>query len=130
MIKYSKWCEHIEVTTELFADYSNFVKLKTTIKQEHIFFFQLTLFLFYFVFQPPPLSPIPQIPRSPYRFPNSPLKIPGGINISVSPLRSPYKSSDGLLSPTKLTPRTRFVVYIHELPIDMCYDRRLLTMLG
>lgn len=64
--------------------------------------------------RPPPLSPIPQIPRSPYRFPNSPLKIPGGINISVSPLRSPYKSSDGLLSPTKLTPRTRILVSIGE----------------
>ncbi|XP_069826245.1 retinoblastoma-associated protein isoform X2 [Dendropsophus ebraccatus] len=64
--------------------------------------------------RPPTLSPIPQIPRSPYRFPNSPLKIPGGINISVSPLRSPYKSSDGLLSPTKLTPRTRILVSIGE----------------
>ncbi|XP_056418080.1 retinoblastoma-associated protein isoform X2 [Hyla sarda] len=64
--------------------------------------------------RPPTLSPIPQIPRSPYRFPNSPMKIPGGINISVSPLRSPYKSSDGLLSPTKLTPRARILVSIGE----------------
>ncbi|XP_077153533.1 retinoblastoma-associated protein [Ranitomeya variabilis] len=64
--------------------------------------------------RPPTLSPIPQIPRSPYRFPNSPLKIPGGNNIYVSPLRSPYKSSDVLLSPTKLTPRTRILVSIGE----------------
>ncbi|KAG8586010.1 hypothetical protein GDO81_005208 [Engystomops pustulosus] len=64
--------------------------------------------------RPPTLSPIPQIPKSPYRFPNSPLKIPGGNNIYVSPLRSPYKSSDGLLSPSKLTPRTRILVSIGE----------------
>ncbi|XP_040281393.1 retinoblastoma-associated protein isoform X2 [Bufo bufo] len=64
--------------------------------------------------RPPTLSPIPQIPRSPYRFPNSPLKVPVGNNITVSPLRSPYKSSDGLLSPTKLTPRTRILVSIGE----------------
>ncbi|CAJ0951006.1 unnamed protein product [Ranitomeya imitator] len=64
--------------------------------------------------RPPTLSPIPQIPRSPYRFPNSPLKIPGGNNIYVSPLKSPYKSSDVLLSPTKLTPRTRILVSIGE----------------
>ncbi|XP_075708359.1 retinoblastoma-associated protein [Rhinoderma darwinii] len=64
--------------------------------------------------RPPTLSPIPQIPRSPYRFPNSPLKIPGGNNIYVSPLRSPCTSSDGLLSPTKLTPRTRILVSIGE----------------
>ncbi|KAM3935643.1 retinoblastoma-associated protein [Leptodactylus fuscus] len=64
--------------------------------------------------RPPTLSPIPQIPRSPYRFQNSPLKIPGGNNIYVSPLRSPYKSSDGLLSPSKLTPRTRILVSIGE----------------
>ncbi|KAG9491401.1 hypothetical protein GDO78_000089 [Eleutherodactylus coqui] len=64
--------------------------------------------------RPPTLSPIPQIPRSPYRFPNSPLKIPVGSNITVSPLRSPYKSSDALLSPTKLTPKTRILVSIGE----------------
>ncbi|KAM9319955.1 retinoblastoma-associated protein [Gastrophryne carolinensis] len=65
--------------------------------------------------RPPTLSPIPQIPRSPYRFANSPLKIPGGNNIYVSPLKSPYKSTDGLLSPTKMTPRTRMLVSIGEL---------------
>ncbi|XP_077339390.1 retinoblastoma-associated protein isoform X1 [Lithobates pipiens] len=64
--------------------------------------------------RPPTLSPIPQIPRSPYRFANSPLRIPGGNNIYVSPLKSPYKSSDGLLSPTKMTPRTRILVSIGE----------------
>ncbi|XP_018418739.1 PREDICTED: retinoblastoma-associated protein [Nanorana parkeri] len=62
--------------------------------------------------RPPTLSPIPQIPRSPYRFANSPLRIPGGNNIYVSPLKSPYKSSDGLLSPTNMTPRTRILVSI------------------
>ncbi|XP_068123831.1 retinoblastoma-associated protein [Hyperolius riggenbachi] len=64
--------------------------------------------------RPPTLSPIPQIPRSPYRFPNSPLRIPGGNNIYVSPLKSPYKSSEGLLSPTKMTPRSRILVSIGE----------------
>ncbi|XP_075055797.1 retinoblastoma-associated protein [Mixophyes fleayi] len=64
--------------------------------------------------RPPTLSPIPHIPRSPYRFANSPLRIPGGNNIYVSPLKSPYKSSDGLLSPTKMTPRTRILVSIGE----------------
>ncbi|XP_063808860.1 retinoblastoma-associated protein [Pseudophryne corroboree] len=62
----------------------------------------------------PTLSPIPHIPRSPYRFGNSPLRIPGGNNIYLSPLKSPYKSSDGLLSPTKMTPRSRILVSIGE----------------
>ncbi|GCC37210.1 retinoblastoma-associated protein isoform X1 [Chiloscyllium punctatum] len=63
--------------------------------------------------RPPTLSPIPQVPRSTFGFPSSPLRVPGGNNIYVSPLKSPYKS-DGLLSPTKLTPRTRILVSIGE----------------
>uniref|UniRef100_A0A8C5QSA3 RB transcriptional corepressor 1 n=1 Tax=Leptobrachium leishanense TaxID=445787 RepID=A0A8C5QSA3_9ANUR len=64
--------------------------------------------------RPPPLSPIPPIPQSPYRYASSPLKIPGGNNIYVSPLKNPYKTSEGMLSPTKITPRTRFLVSIGE----------------
>ncbi|XP_075447276.1 retinoblastoma-associated protein isoform X2 [Ascaphus truei] len=63
--------------------------------------------------RPPTLSPIPHIPRSPYRFANSPLRVPGG-NIYVSPLKTPYKTSEGLLSPTKMTPRSRILVSIGE----------------
>ncbi|XP_072370361.1 retinoblastoma-associated protein isoform X1 [Scyliorhinus torazame] len=63
--------------------------------------------------RPPTLSPIPQVPRSSFGFPSSPLRVPGGNNIYVSPLKSPYKT-DGLLSPTKLTPRTRILVSIGE----------------
>nr|DBA32982.1 TPA: hypothetical protein GDO54_000720 [Pyxicephalus adspersus] len=65
--------------------------------------------------RPPTLSPIPQLPRSPYKVANSPLRVPG--NIYVSPLKSPYKSSDGLLSPTKMTPRTRFLISIGDMSI-------------
>ncbi|KAM4699029.1 retinoblastoma-associated protein [Discoglossus pictus] len=64
--------------------------------------------------RPPTLSPIPQIPRSPYRFANSPLRVPGGNNIYVSPLKTSYKTSEGLLSPTKMTPRSRILVSIGE----------------
>uniref|UniRef100_A0A8C3B2Z6 Retinoblastoma-associated protein n=1 Tax=Cyclopterus lumpus TaxID=8103 RepID=A0A8C3B2Z6_CYCLU len=35
--------------------------------------------------RPPTLSPIPQIPRSPYKFPNSPLRVPGSNNVYISP---------------------------------------------
>ncbi|XP_067848675.1 retinoblastoma-associated protein isoform X2 [Heptranchias perlo] len=63
--------------------------------------------------RPPTLSPIPHIPRSPFGFPSSPLRVPGGNNIYVSPLKSPYKT-DGLLSPTKMTPRARILVSIGE----------------
>ncbi|XP_053311514.1 retinoblastoma-associated protein [Spea bombifrons] len=64
--------------------------------------------------RPPPLSPIPPIPQSPYRFANSPLRVPGGNNIYVSPLKSPYKASEGILSPTKMTPGSRILVSIGE----------------
>ncbi|XP_053563996.1 retinoblastoma-associated protein [Bombina bombina] len=64
--------------------------------------------------RPPTLSPIPHIPRSPYRFATSPLRLPGGNNIYVSPLKTPYKTSEGLLSPTKMTPRSRILVSIGE----------------
>ncbi|XP_074844023.1 retinoblastoma-associated protein isoform X2 [Carettochelys insculpta] len=64
--------------------------------------------------RPPTLSPIPHIPRSPYKFSNSPLRVPAGNNIYVSPLKSPYKFSEGLLSPTKMTPRSRILVSIGE----------------
>uniref|UniRef100_A0A2I3T1W1 RB transcriptional corepressor 1 n=1 Tax=Pan troglodytes TaxID=9598 RepID=A0A2I3T1W1_PANTR len=61
--------------------------------------------------RPPTLSPIPHIPRSPYKFPSSPLRIPGG-NIYISPLKSPYKISEGLPTPTKMTPRSRCVILV------------------
>uniref|UniRef100_A0A8C5KDL9 Retinoblastoma-associated protein n=1 Tax=Jaculus jaculus TaxID=51337 RepID=A0A8C5KDL9_JACJA len=63
--------------------------------------------------RPPTLSPIPHIPRSPYKFSSSPLRIPGG-NIYISPLKSPYKLSEGLPTPTKMTPRSRILVSIGE----------------
>nr|XP_020026439.1 retinoblastoma-associated protein isoform X2 [Castor canadensis] len=63
--------------------------------------------------RPPALSPIPHIPRSPYKFSSSPLRIPGG-NIYISPLKSPYKISEGLPTPTKMTPRSRILVSIGE----------------
>uniref|UniRef100_A0A4W6FUS0 Retinoblastoma 1 n=1 Tax=Lates calcarifer TaxID=8187 RepID=A0A4W6FUS0_LATCA len=56
--------------------------------------------------RPPTLSPIPQIPRSPYKFPNSPLRVPGSNNVYISPLKSPR------MSPGIMTPRTRSVLYI------------------
>nr|QOY46734.1 retinoblastoma-associated protein [Ambystoma velasci] len=76
-------------------------KLKTNILQ-------------YATLRPPTLSPIPHIPRSPYKFPNSPVRFPGGNNIYISPLKSPYKFPDGLRSPTKMTPRSRILVSIGE----------------
>ncbi|XP_054044801.1 retinoblastoma-associated protein isoform X1 [Rissa tridactyla] len=64
--------------------------------------------------RPPTLSPIPQMPRSPYQFSNSPRRVPAGNNIYISPLKSPYKFSDGFQSPTKMTPRSRILVSIGE----------------
>nr|XP_020670607.1 retinoblastoma-associated protein [Pogona vitticeps] len=64
--------------------------------------------------RPPTLSPIPHIPKSPYKFSNSPLRVSAGNNIYISPLKSPYKFSEGLSSPTKMTPRTRILVSIGE----------------
>ncbi|NWR47576.1 RB protein, partial [Regulus satrapa] len=64
--------------------------------------------------RPPTLSPIPHIPRSPYQFSNSPRRVPAGNNIYISPLKSPYKFSDGFQSPTKMTPRSRILVSIGE----------------
>ena len=64
--------------------------------------------------RPPTLSPIPHIPRSPYQFSNSPRRVPAGNNIYISPLKSPYKFSDGFHSPTKMTPRSRILVSIGE----------------
>ncbi|XP_070588442.1 retinoblastoma-associated protein isoform X2 [Erythrolamprus reginae] len=52
--------------------------------------------------------------RSPYKFSNSPLRVSAGNNIYVSPLKNPSKFSEGLLSPTKMTPRTRILVSIGE----------------
>ncbi|TKS83467.1 Retinoblastoma-associated protein p104 pRb [Collichthys lucidus] len=52
--------------------------------------------------RPPPLSPIPQIPRSPYKLPSSPLRVPGSNNVYISPLKSPR------MSPSIMTPRTRY----------------------
>ncbi|XP_027129292.1 retinoblastoma-associated protein [Larimichthys crocea] len=58
--------------------------------------------------RPPPLSPIPQIPRSPYKLPSSPLRVPGSNNVYISPLKSPR------MSPSIMTPRTRMLVSIGE----------------
>ncbi|KAG8524709.1 Retinoblastoma-associated protein, partial [Galemys pyrenaicus] len=55
--------------------------------------------------RPPTLSPIPHIPRSPYKFSSSPLRMPGG-NIYISPLKNSCKISEGLPTPTKMTPRS------------------------
>ncbi|XP_034539381.1 retinoblastoma-associated protein [Notolabrus celidotus] len=58
--------------------------------------------------RPPTLSPIPQIPRSPYKFPNSPLRVPGSNNVYISPLKS------SRMSPGIMTPRSRMLVSIGE----------------
>ncbi|CAK6953667.1 retinoblastoma-associated protein [Scomber scombrus] len=58
--------------------------------------------------RPPTLSPIPQIPRSPYKFPNSPLRVPGSNNVYISPLKS------ARMSPGIMTPRSRMLVSIGE----------------
>ncbi|XP_077597036.1 retinoblastoma-associated protein [Stigmatopora nigra] len=55
--------------------------------------------------RPPTLSPIPQIPRSP--FPSSPLRVPGSNNVYVSPMKSSR-------SPCIMTPRSRMLVSIGE----------------
>uniref|UniRef100_A0A8C3B304 Retinoblastoma 1 n=1 Tax=Cyclopterus lumpus TaxID=8103 RepID=A0A8C3B304_CYCLU len=49
--------------------------------------------------RPPTLSPIPQIPRSPYKFPNSPLRVPGSNNVYISP---PEKLTSAETSPVKM----------------------------
>ncbi|NXF89930.1 RB protein, partial [Eubucco bourcierii] len=64
--------------------------------------------------RPPTPSPIPHMPRSPYQFSNSPRRVSAGNNIYISPLKSPYKFSDGFQSPTKMTPRSRILVSIGE----------------
>uniref|UniRef100_A0A4W5N5Z2 Retinoblastoma 1 n=1 Tax=Hucho hucho TaxID=62062 RepID=A0A4W5N5Z2_9TELE len=51
--------------------------------------------------RPPTLSPLPHIPRSPYKFPNSPLRVPGSNNVYISPMKNPTR-----MSPV-MTPRTR-----------------------
>uniref|UniRef100_A0A674NAD1 Retinoblastoma-associated protein n=1 Tax=Takifugu rubripes TaxID=31033 RepID=A0A674NAD1_TAKRU len=58
--------------------------------------------------RPPTLSPIPQIPRSPYKFPNSPLRVPVSSNVYISPMKSPR------MSPGMMTPRSRMLVSIGE----------------
>uniref|UniRef100_A0A8C6T5R3 Retinoblastoma-associated protein n=1 Tax=Neogobius melanostomus TaxID=47308 RepID=A0A8C6T5R3_9GOBI len=58
--------------------------------------------------RPPTLSPIPQIPRSPYKFPNSPLRVPGSNNVYISPMKNPR------MSPGIMTPRSRMLVSIGE----------------
>uniref|UniRef100_A0A674MFS1 Retinoblastoma 1 n=1 Tax=Takifugu rubripes TaxID=31033 RepID=A0A674MFS1_TAKRU len=40
--------------------------------------------------RPPTLSPIPQIPRSPYKFPNSPLRVPVSSNVYISPMKTSF----------------------------------------
>uniref|UniRef100_A0A9J7X7A6 Retinoblastoma 1 n=2 Tax=Cyprinus carpio TaxID=7962 RepID=A0A9J7X7A6_CYPCA len=56
--------------------------------------------------RPPPLSPIPRIPCSPYK--NSPLRVPGSNNVYVSPLKS------SRVSPVVMTPRSRILISIGE----------------
>ncbi|XP_058614094.1 retinoblastoma-associated protein isoform X2 [Onychostoma macrolepis] len=56
--------------------------------------------------RPPPLSPIPRIPCSPYK--NSPLRVPGSNNVYVSPLKS------SRMSPMVMTPRSRILISIGE----------------
>uniref|UniRef100_A0A3Q0SAZ1 Retinoblastoma 1 n=1 Tax=Amphilophus citrinellus TaxID=61819 RepID=A0A3Q0SAZ1_AMPCI len=58
--------------------------------------------------RPPTLSPIPQIPCSPYKFPNSPLRVPGSNNVYISPLKNTR------MSPSIMTPRSRMLVSIGE----------------
>ncbi|KAK0152667.1 Retinoblastoma-associated protein [Merluccius polli] len=58
--------------------------------------------------RPPTLSPIPQIPRSPYKFPSSPHRVPGSNNVYISPLKNPR------MSPGIMTPRSRMLVSIGE----------------
>ncbi|XP_076130915.1 retinoblastoma-associated protein isoform X1 [Alosa pseudoharengus] len=53
----------------------------------------------------PTLSPIPHIPRSPYKYPNSPLRVPGSSNVYVSPMKS-------CASP--MTPRSRILISLGE----------------
>ncbi|XP_062391885.1 retinoblastoma-associated protein isoform X2 [Sardina pilchardus] len=53
----------------------------------------------------PTLSPIPHIPRSPYKIPNSPLRVPGSSNVYVSPMKS-------CASP--MTPRSRILISLGE----------------
>ncbi|KAJ7995938.1 hypothetical protein DPEC_G00231890 [Dallia pectoralis] len=54
--------------------------------------------------RPPTLSPIPQIPCSPYKFQNSPLRVPGSNNVYISPMKNQQV----------MTPRTRILVSIGE----------------
>ncbi|XP_062309295.1 retinoblastoma-associated protein [Osmerus eperlanus] len=58
--------------------------------------------------RPPTLSPIPHIPRSPYKFPNSPLRVPGSNNVYISPMKN------SRMSPGVMTPRSRMLVSIGE----------------
>ncbi|CAG5875392.1 unnamed protein product [Menidia menidia] len=58
--------------------------------------------------RPPTLSPIPQIPCSPYKFSNSPLRVPGSNNVYVSPMKN------SRMSPGIMTPRSRMLVSIGE----------------
>ncbi|XP_049597664.1 retinoblastoma-associated protein [Syngnathus scovelli] len=57
--------------------------------------------------RPPAISPIPQIPRSPYKFPSSPLRVPGSSNVYISPMKNSR-------SPSIITPRSRMLVSIGE----------------
>ncbi|XP_077360489.1 retinoblastoma-associated protein isoform X2 [Festucalex cinctus] len=57
--------------------------------------------------RPPTLSPIPQIPCSPYKLPSSPVRLPGSSNVYVSPMKSSRP-------PGMMTPRSRMLVSIGE----------------
>lgn len=53
----------------------------------------------------PPLSPLPHIPRSPYKYPNSPLRVPGSSNVYVSPMKN---------CASQMTPRSRILISLGE----------------
>lgn len=67
--------------------------------------------------QPPTLSPIPQIPRSPYKFPNSPMRVPGSNNVYISPMKSTR------MSPGIMTPRSRWVSS-HVVAFTLEFERK------
>ncbi|KAJ8266335.1 hypothetical protein GJAV_G00129220 [Gymnothorax javanicus] len=58
--------------------------------------------------RPPTLSPIPHVPCSPYKYPNSPRRVPGSNNVYISPLKN------SRISPSVMTPRSRILVSIGE----------------
>uniref|UniRef100_A0A8C7ZTF8 Retinoblastoma 1 n=1 Tax=Oryzias sinensis TaxID=183150 RepID=A0A8C7ZTF8_9TELE len=88
---------------------SAYKNMPNTSQEENVVFFRpLSTASAVLSLQPPTLSPIPQIPCSPYKFPNSPLRVPGSNNVYISPLKN------SRLSPGMMTPRSRMLVSIGE----------------